>query len=244
MLFGPNTKSWMEPISREKFSPNHNQRYRFYLTNTLRNMGNLLTWPFRARTLQLCGNSGMTAHCPLFAFPLKILPKMFLTLTFLSLPSFCNYGQPSFAEVPFYDLCSSEDDVKITKQVQHGLAYLEQKRRVKQLLANLKKPSPSNQLTSRHMWSVIITYKDQAQVALPETLNGIYELNFEQSTSVTLKVARLAKILETAYKNLLDKGKNAQRASHRKDFLHSAYSRTAFQHIRGHRSVPLHSTQR
>ena len=112
-------------------------------------------------------------------------------------------------------------------------------RRVQQLLANLKKPSPSNQLTSRHLWSVIITYKDQSQVEFPETLEDIYDLNFEQTPGFTIKIARLAKLLETAYRNLLAKGKNAQRAYRKKDLLHSAYNRTAYQHIRGQRSVPL-----
>ena len=149
-------------------------------------------------------------------------------MTSLEVSKFCNYGPPGFTEVPLYDLCFSEDDVKITKQVQHGLAYLKQIRRVKQHPANLKKPSPSNQLTSRHLWSVIITYKDQSQLELPETLQDIYELSFEQSPSFTFKVARFAKVLETAYNNILDNGKDARRTSRRKALLHSVYNRTAY----------------
>ena len=112
-------------------------------------------------------------------------------------------------------------------------------RRVQQLLANLKKPSPANLLSSRHLWSVITTYKDQSQVDLSETLKGVYEMTFEQTPGFTAKIARLARLLEISYNNPLDKGKNVQKAKRKKDLLHSAYNRTAHQYVRGQRSTPL-----
>ena len=104
-----------------------------------------------------------------------------------------SYGKPVFIKVPLYQQPSLDFRTITTKHIDRHLPIVKQHRRLQTLLNTARRSSPTNLLTSTQQWAAIVSHSGALHCSLPDDLEAVLGLPFQQTPSCTIHLEKLSK---------------------------------------------------